>query len=89
MIQPTTAYIVTKGMYEDYRWLAVFTEKRGAQEYADHVNLTSERYREEDKAGVEEIDLYREGWRRPATADVIDGEVVVDTYPTRAIGGAS
>jgi hypothetical protein len=81
MIQPTAAFIVTAGVYDDYRVLAVFTEHQGAQEYADHYNLTGPLYsREDDKARVEDIDLYGPGWRRPTTTEVIDGEILDDEY---------
>lgn len=78
MIQPTTAYIVTKGTYDGYRWIAVFTEREGAREFADHHNLVGIFSSADDKAAVEEIDLYGAGWRRPrgAATEVIDGEVV-------------
>ena len=76
MVPPTTAYIVTAGVYDEYRWLAVFTEHRGAQDFADHHNLTTQHYCADDKARVEEIDLYGPGWRRPTTTDVLDGQVV-------------
>ncbi|MEO7194315.1 MAG: hypothetical protein ABIZ05_05755 [Pseudonocardiaceae bacterium] len=75
MITPTTAYMVTTGCYDDYHVSAVFTERCGAQEYADHRNLTTERLTMDDAARVEEIDLYGPGWRRPP-AEVIDGETV-------------
>lgn len=90
MIEPRTAYLVTRGVYDDYRVLAVFTESRGAQEFADHHNLTAERYSADDKARVEEVDLYGPGWRRPI-AEVLDGEVVDPTASaaTKAIEGAS
>lgn len=35
MIHPTTAYIVTRGAYDDYPPLAVFTEHRGARARKD------------------------------------------------------
>ncbi|PZS39944.1 MAG: hypothetical protein DLM62_05500 [Pseudonocardiales bacterium] len=78
MIEPTTAYMVSKGSYDDYRALAVFTERLGALEYACHQNMTSERLTMDDIARVEEIDLYGPGWRRPR-GEVLDGEVVHDT----------
>lgn len=90
MIEPRIAYLVTRGVYDEYRVLAVFTESCGAQEFADHHNLTSERYSADDKARVEEVDLYGPGWRRPPT-DVLDGEVVDPTTSpgTAEIEGAS
>src|SRR5947209_9013927 len=75
MIEPVTAYLVTRGVYDEYRVLAVFTEHRGAQEFADHHNLTSVWYSADDKAQVEEVDLYGPGWRRPP-AEVLDGDVI-------------
>jgi hypothetical protein len=75
MIRPITAYLVSGGVYDEYRVLAVFTEHCGAQEFADHHNLTSERYSVDDKAQVEEVDLYGPGWRRPPS-EVLDGEVM-------------
>jgi hypothetical protein len=66
---------VTRGVYDDYRVLAVFTERRGAQDFADHHNLSTERYTADDKAQIEEIDLYGPGWRRPPT-EVLDGDVI-------------
>lgn len=75
MIRPSIAYLVTRGSYDEYRVLAVFTEQVGAQEFTDHTNLTTERYSADDKAHIEEIDLYGTGWRRPTT-DVLDGEVI-------------
>jgi hypothetical protein len=77
MIRPGIAYLVSRGVYDGYRVLAVFTEQVGAQEFADHTNLSAERYSVDDKAQVEEIDLYGAGWRRPPT-DVLDGEVADD-----------
>lgn len=77
MIRPITAYLVTRGIYDEYRVLAVFTEHRGAQEFADHHNLTTERYSHHDKSQVEEIDLYGPGWRRPPT-EVLDSDVIDD-----------
>lgn len=50
MIVPITAYLVTKGIYDEYQPLAVFIEHAGAQEFADHHNLTTERYTADDKA---------------------------------------
>lgn len=76
MIRPCRAYLVTRGVYDEYRVLAVFTEQVGAQEFADHHNLTTERYSVDDKAQVEEIDLYGPGWQRPPT-EVLDGEVAL------------
>ncbi len=75
MIAPITAYLVSRGVYDEYRVLAVFTEHCGAREFADHHNLTSVRYSADDKARVEEVDLYGPGWRRPP-AEVLDGEVM-------------
>lgn len=75
MIQPSSAYLVTRGRYEEYCFLAVFTEHHGAQDFADHHNLTTVRYNPDDAARVEEIDLYGPGWRRPAALDVLEGEV--------------
>lgn len=75
MIQPITAYLVTRGVYDEYRVLAVFTDHRGAQEFADHHNLGSVQYSADDKARVEEVDLYGPGWRRPPS-EVLDGEVM-------------
>jgi hypothetical protein len=72
MISPITAYLVTRGVYDEYRVLAVFTEHPGAQEFADHHNLTSVRYSADDKA---QVDLYGPGWRRPPS-EVLDGEVM-------------
>lgn len=88
MISPITAYLVTRGVYDEYRVLAVFTEHLGAQEFADHTNLSIERYSADDKAQVEEIDLYGPGWRRPPT-DVIDGEALTTPCDTHAIRGTS
>ncbi|MGH3428524.1 MAG: hypothetical protein ACRDRI_05650 [Pseudonocardiaceae bacterium] len=85
MITPTTVYMVTTGRYDDYRVLAVFTERHGAQDYADHHNLTTERLTLDDAARVEEIDLYGPGWRRPPTA-VIDSDTVTEP---RAIRGGT
>lgn len=65
MVEPVTAFIVTTGVYDDYRFLAVFTGRSGAQEFADHHNLTTDRYSGDDRAQVEEIGLYGAGWRRP------------------------
>lgn len=90
MIRPSIAYLMTRGVYDEYRVLAVFTEQRGAQEFTDYHNLTAERYSANDKAQVEEIDLYGPGWRRPPT-EVLDGEVA-DGYHSdgapRALGGS-
>lgn len=88
MIRPIPAYIVTKGIYDEYHFLAVFTERGGAQDFADHHNLTTNRYCVEDKAQVEQVDLYGPGWRRPSS-EVLDGDVVTGTHDTRAIRGPS
>ncbi|HEY3896031.1 MAG TPA: hypothetical protein VGL88_11755 [Pseudonocardiaceae bacterium] len=79
MIEPVTAYLVTKGIYDEYRFLAAFIEHRSAQEFADYYNLTVERYSPDDKAQVEEIDIYDPGWRRPVSTEVLDGSVVPDS----------
>jgi hypothetical protein len=50
MTEPTTVYLVTRGVYADYQVLGVFTERCGAQEFADHHNLTTERYTTDDRA---------------------------------------
>lgn len=88
MIPPIPAYLVTRGVYDDYRVLAVFTEHGGAQEFADHHNLTAEPYSHDDKAGVEDIDLYGPGWRRSST-EVLDGEVLDGCYSDPAAINAS
>jgi hypothetical protein len=75
MIRPITAYLVSRGVYDEYQVLAVFTEHRGAQDFVDHHNLSSARYSADDKARVEEVDLYGPGWRRPPS-EVLDGEVM-------------
>ena len=75
MIVPITAYLVTRGVYDEYRVLAVVTEHSVAQEFTDRTNLSTERYSADDKAQVEEIDLYGPGWRRPPT-EVLDSEVI-------------
>lgn len=72
---PITAYLVSRGVYDEYRVLAVFTEPAGAQEFVDHHNLTGGRYSADDQARVEEVDLHAPGWRRPPT-DVLDGDVI-------------
>lgn len=84
MILPITAYVVTRGVYDEYRALAVFTEPRGAQEFADHINLPTERYSVDDKAQVEGIDLYGPGWRRPPIV-VLDAEGI-DGYHYNTAG---
>lgn len=84
MITPITAYLVTKGVYDDYRVIAVFTEHRGAQEYADHHNLTTQRYSPDHQARVEDIDLYGPGWRRPPT-EVLNGEVIHGYHPDHVL----
>jgi hypothetical protein len=88
VIRPSITYLVTRGVYDEYRILAVFTENRGVQEFTDHHHLTAERYSADDKAQIEEIDLYGPGWRRLPT-EVLDGEVA-DGYHSdgvpRALG---
>jgi hypothetical protein len=75
VVRPSIAYLVSEGVYGEYRVLGVFTEHRGAQDFADHHKLGSGRYSADDKAQVEEVDLYGPGWRRPPS-EVGDGEVM-------------
>lgn len=84
MIQPTVAYMVTRGVYDDYIVCAVFTECRGAQEFADHYNLFELPASKDDQARVEEINLYGAGWRRPPAA----GEAITDEPPQDAISAS-
>jgi hypothetical protein len=72
VVRPSIAYLVSGGVYGEYRVLAVFAEHRGAQDFAD---LGSGRYSADDKAQVEEVDLYGPGWRR-SPPEVGDGEVM-------------
>lgn len=85
MVEPTIAYMVTKGIYDEYRVLAVFTERLGAHEFADHHNLSTDRYSKDDRATVEEIDLYGAGWRRPSP-EVLDGDVITVVDKPRSAG---
>jgi hypothetical protein len=75
VVRPSIAYLVSEGVYGEYRVLGVFTEHRGAQDFADHHKLGSGRYSADNKAQVEEVDLYGPGWRRPPS-EVGDGEIM-------------